>query len=80
MNYVQGTIIMTTLIRLSKLIVRRICTRRISDAMCLHIVTTSELIDFNSVNLLDETISVAAKFSNMTTVSVSFQISDVRRR
>ena len=46
--------------------------------MCLHTVTT-ELINFNSLNILDEKISIVAKISNMTTVSVSFQISDARR-
>ena len=78
-RFVQAPKFMTPLIRLSKMIVRRICTRRIPDAMCLHIVTTSELINFNSFNILEETISIVAKISNMTIVSVSFQISDVRR-
>ena len=61
-------------IRLSKMIVRRI-----PDAMCQHIVITSELTNFNSANVLDEFIWIAVKISNMTTVSFSFQISDVRR-
>ena len=47
--------------------------------MSVDILTTSELIDVIFLNVLNENISIVVKISDMTTVSVSFRISGVRR-